>query len=68
MILSKSELTYIQFGTSEPPFGLEYQDGSLDSHFETTEIRDKAELEQVFLWYLTGDPRWQLLRWKKMIL
>jgi hypothetical protein len=67
-ILSKADLTYIQFGRNEPPFGLEYQQGSLDAHFETTEIQDKTKLEEVFVWYLMDDPRWQLLDWKKMTL
>jgi hypothetical protein len=68
MILSQSDLTYIQCSGDRPPFGLEYQDGSLDQHFECPTILDKSQLEQIFLWYLTDDPRWRALEWKKMML
>jgi hypothetical protein len=67
MILSKAGQVYIQAAGMEPPFSLEYRDGGEDHHFKAPDVQDRKELERVFLWYLTDDPRWRLLvHWKKM--
>jgi hypothetical protein len=67
-ILSSDEMTYIQtVRTPDGRFGLEYQAGSLDEHYECYEDLDEATVRRVFLLYLRDDPRWHEERqWEKM--
>jgi hypothetical protein len=70
-ILSKDPNTYIQCAEQvETPneFVLEYQDGSLEDHYEATD--QPVTLERVlaaFVKYLRGDESWRSdFRWQKM--
>lgn len=67
-ILSETEMTYMQAsGWPEVGFDLEYQEGSLESHFRCT--REPLTLQDVaraFKQYLRGDPSYkQELPWEQ---
>ena len=72
-ILGIDDRTYIQYAEQpEPPYDyvLEYQDGSLDSHFTAVDgpiTRDRVI--SAFIKYLRQDTSWQIdFRWQKMVL
>lgn len=76
-ILSKSGLTYLQASTDisylggskkkSSGFVLEYQDGSLDEHYQAIEPLKRDQVLQAFEWYLQRDRRWiSAFVWKKI--
>ena len=66
-ILGPDDLTYIQTLLTPDGFVLQYQEGSIDRHFETTRgDLQAAEVIEAFGAYLDGNPgwRWPFEWWK----
>jgi hypothetical protein len=66
---SGSGLTYMQtLGGPQEGFGLEYQEGSTDAHYVSTDRALPVErVVQAFLWYSAGDARWRTdYEWQPM--
>lgn len=74
VILSKNDMNYIQAALSdyegEDGLLLEYQEGSLDKHFNTVDSNiSKEDVLSAFLKYLKGDSSWkERFIWEKTIL
>ena len=67
-ILSRDELTYIQTtGGPSAGFLLEYQEGSLDQHYRSTEeTLSLSTITNAFQLYAAEDPSWRpLVTWKR---
>lgn len=58
-VLSSSDLSYMRALWTEDGFVLEYQDGSVDRHFESSTYLSAAQIEQAFKEYLRGDSSWR---------
>ncbi|WP_078084150.1 hypothetical protein [Microbulbifer mangrovi] len=61
IILARDDKTYIQAAILQGGgVQLEYQDGSLQQHYECSDSHlTRGNLQDIFFWYLTGDERWQ---------
>jgi hypothetical protein len=60
-VLSRDELTYIQAaGARSEGFVLEYQEGSIDQHYRSTEDNlHLSTVTDVFQLYAVGDSAWR---------
>lgn len=57
---SQQPQIYMQaFGEADGPYSLEYRDGDDEHHFQAAGGYCKDDVQRAFLWYLTGDSRWQ---------
>ena len=73
LIVSITDVTYMQVGAERPgpgselEFPLEYQDGSLDEHYQATEHIQAAQLLEVFSSYVHGSATWkEMFVWTKL--
>jgi DnaJ-domain-containing protein 1 len=58
-ILQKNEWTYLQTANQKNlGYILEYQEGSLQRHYQTASNLTADQVKQAFIWYLQGDKRW----------
>jgi hypothetical protein len=66
-ILSKGEFTYMQCqGGNSIGYILEYQEGSLDEHFECTDDLTREDVIEIFQAYRIEDGNWKTkFRWEK---
>lgn len=66
-ILHKSEFTYLQcHGGKLDGYNLEYQEGSLDQHFECTDNLTEEDVIEIFQAYRSGDENWRTkFNWEK---
>lgn len=69
LILSKDEMSYIQTcKTSDGYYVLEYQEGSLEEHYECAdEMLNFQKVSMAFSSYLKGSDEWKtVLRWQPL--
>ncbi|MGD1087598.1 MAG: J domain-containing protein [Verrucomicrobiota bacterium] len=58
-IIEKDDLTYLQTSNwKNLGYVLEYQDGSLQRHYQSTSLLTSTHIQQAFEWYLRADNRW----------
>ena len=67
LILAKDEMYYLQAcGDKESGFQVEYQEGSLDEHYESCSILTFSEAVDIFHSYFDGNDDWKTgYSWKK---
>lgn len=76
-VLLKSEFSYIQTSTDVSYFAggkkkssgfiMEYQDGSLDEHYQATELLNRGQVLRAFEWFLRNDERYiSAFIWEKI--
>lgn len=58
-ILSEAPERYLQTAPDGEQFVLEYREGDAQHHFRAAATLSKAEVEQAFLGYRSGDERWR---------
>ncbi len=66
-ILAKSKLTYMQtVGSESEGYSLEYQEGSIDEHYECTNDLSREDVIEALQAYRTGDESWRTrFRWER---
>jgi len=67
-ILARDDMTYIQAaGHEETGFVVEYQEGTLEEHYQSTEKNiDIRRIIEMFQLYLAGNPAWiAMVSWEK---
>ncbi len=67
-ILKLNDMTYLQTSNwQNRGFFLEYQDGSLEEHFQVPAPLKRAQVEQAFFWYAANDGKWKsAFLWRRM--
>jgi hypothetical protein len=58
-ILSEDAMTYVQTVWTEHGFVLEYQEGSVEEHYEITEFLSVPKVQAIFRYVLNGDNSWK---------
>ncbi|MCV6623252.1 MAG: hypothetical protein OIF51_16035 [Cellvibrionaceae bacterium] len=58
LILSNGDLTFMQTLWVESGFVLEYQEGSIDSHYVTVSEQDEKSVREALISYLHGSDEW----------
>ena len=67
IIVAKDEMTYLQARVCKPGFTLEYQEGSLDKHYQAISRVPGHELDTAFKAYADGDDLWkEMFLWTKL--